>query len=63
MKKNGPSSVIHRVLPSVRVQVRYRLSNGEQVAHGTCDDRKMAERHGRETQVDLAKGVKWDRAR
>ncbi|MCI9856788.1 tyrosine-type recombinase/integrase [Microbacterium proteolyticum] len=60
MKKNEASSVTYRVLPSGRVQVRYRLPNGEQVTHGTYDDRSTAERHGREIQVDLAKGVKWD---
>ncbi|MFM9481215.1 hypothetical protein, partial [Streptomyces scabiei] len=47
-------------LPSGRVQVRYRLPNGEQVTHGTYDDADTAQRHGREIEVDLAKGTKWD---
>lgn len=54
------SSVTYRTLPSGRIQVRYRLPNGEQVTHGTYDSEQQAVRHGREIEVDLAKGTKWD---
>jgi integrase len=58
--KIGASSVTYRTLRSGRIQVRYRLPNGEQVTHGTFDTEEIAESQGREIEVDLTRGVKWD---
>ncbi len=56
----GRSSVTYRTSASGRVQVRYRLPNGEQVTHGTYDTDDEAKIHGREIEVDLARRTKWD---